>query len=377
MGMSMKNVLLNNQFMLNAAFWWKCRIESKLRHGRPQQYKKPAWHMTERVVQECKQLHMALIADEMTYQNFCTLCQIHLLSPQNWRDVLEKEKPDVFFCESAWSGTTEQKDCWRYQIYGRSGLWFENRKTLYDIIKYCREAGIPTVFWNKEDPAYFGDDAHNFVATASWFDFVLTTAEECIDAYHKMGFENVGTMPFGYSPDLFYPLPGEFDCGRAVFFGSWYQDQPVRCQDMIRLFDMVLDMGMNLEIYDRHAYTDEKRFTYPEKYRPYVRSGVSYIDIPSTIGRPCYAINVNTVMESETMYARRVLELMACGCIIISNESIGLRRRFGNRIWFCEDDFDNSQIEQIRTINQEEVQLNDAWEIRLNSLFLQMGLIQQ
>ena len=183
-------------------------------------------------------------------------------------------------------------------------------------------------------------------------------------------------MPFGYSPEIFHPLPGEFDRDRAVFFGGWYQEQTQRCHDIEQVFDMLLAGGMHLEIYDRHAGAKEKRFAYPEKYRPYLRPGVPYTEIPAVIGRPCYAVNINTVTDSETMYARRVPELMACGCVIVSNESRGLRSRFGDRIWFCGEDFDAGSADRVRRENQKEVLLNDTWKAKLYDLFKQLGLTQ-
>ena len=318
-------------------------------------------------------IRVALICDEMTYRCFEGLCKNILLTPQNWKKELEGFQPDLFFCESAWSGTIEQRECWRYRIYANHNLFFDNRRELKSILGYCARTEIPTIFWNKEDPTFFSDDAHCFSDTALLFDHVFTTAAECIPKYLQKGANSVNLLSFGYPQHLFYPLPGEFDSNRAVFFGSWYADHPQRCQDMESIFDFVLSEGMKLEIYDRYAGTRNKRNRYPQKYLPYIRASVPYDKIRETIGRPCFAININTVTKSMTMFSRRVFELMACGCVIISNESLGLSDRFGSNIWFLDTEFDKGCVDQIRLENMQQVQRYDTWEQRLKSVFEQTG----
>ncbi len=357
--------LANHSMLLNLAFFWNCRVKSLLRYGPACPYQKPTWRL-QRQETQASRLQVALIGDEMTYQGLQGVFQqTVLLSPQGWYQEMEGVHPDVLFCESAWTGALQQKECWRWKIYRNHRLGFENRKELRDILKYCREAGIPTIFWNKEDPVYFGEAAHDFADTALWFDHVLTTAKECVARYQALGQRNVSVMQFGYPTQWFYPLDGPFDYSRAVFFGSWYGDQPQRCQDMRRLFDMVLAKGITLEIYDRQCASSNPKHQYPENYRPFVRPGVPYQQIRQTIGRPCYALNINTVRNSETMFARRVLELMACGCLIISNDSPGLRREFGEKIWFLDEPFPIERTEEIRLANLKNVQENHTWHARV------------
>ena len=45
-----------------------------------------------------------------------------------------------------------------------------------------------------------------------------------------------------------------------------------------------------------------------------------------------YGINLNTIKQSQSMFARRVYELMASNTAIISNFSRGLRTNFGDLI---------------------------------------------
>ena len=56
-----------------------------------------------------------------------------------------------------------------------------DRSILFEILKYCKENKIPTVFWNKEDPVHYNNEyGGSFSDTAKNFDYIFTSAEECI-----------------------------------------------------------------------------------------------------------------------------------------------------------------------------------------------------
>ncbi|MDR1091892.1 MAG: glycosyltransferase, partial [Prevotella sp.] len=133
---------------------------------------------------------------------------------------------------------------------------------------------------------------------------------------------------------IYYPDEKIAKQNTAVFAGSWYNQHPDRCKQMTKLFDFVLDHDIELIIYDRKSGTGHTSNQYPKKYSQYIRSAVSFDQLGDIFRKCRYAININTVTDSETMFARRVYEAMACGCIIISNESKGLRKTFEKKIWF-------------------------------------------
>ena len=299
------------------------------------------------------ELKLAVISDEMTYVNLEGFCRVSFLTPDNWFRVMEEEQPDVFFCEAAWSGNEAHKDAWRGKIYKNGRLLFENRKVLFQILDYCRRSGIKTVFWNKEDPVYFGDMCHDFADTALHFDYIFTTAAECVEKYEARGHRQVSVMHFGFSPQLF-DCPAEQEKeDHAIFAGSWYGDHPNRCRDMEAIFDLLLKMGIPLKIYDRHFGSENPVHRFPEKYHMYIHPAVSYEVLPELYRKARFAVNINTETDSETMYARRVHELMACRCIVISNESKGMRKNFGKNVWFAGEPFELEREAEIRSQNYE------------------------
>lgn len=290
---------------------------------------------------------VAFICDEMTWLDFQNQCQSMFLSPKTWREQMDAFQPELLFCESAWDGSVCGWPDWRGRIYRNGGIWFENRKILLELLEYCRVRKIPTAFWNKEDPTFWQHPRYDFTDTALRFDYLFTTAEECVPRYQALGHRRVFVLPFGVNTGLFSPADYTPESGRVLFAGSWFGDMPQRCRDMSLLFDHVLEQGMTLDIYDRKSGSGGKNFRFPQRYEPYIHPGVPYLELPSLLGRYEYALNVNSVTDSYTMCSRRVLQMAACGMNIITNPSPAMasmeglrlsRQCAGGRILYFESD---------------------------------------
>lgn len=277
---------------------------------------------------------IAFICDEMTWQDFHPYSDSVFLHPKIWKKQLEEIQPEILFCESAWSGIDGYRNVWRGRVYRDTRVPFENRQILLDVLKYCKDKNIVTVFWNKEDPTYFNHAIYNFTDTALRFDHVFTTAAECIERYEKYGHESVHLLPFGVNLSNFYPAKEKSGINSALFAGSWFGDHPGRCADLEMLLDYALAKGWTLDIYDRYSGSTEEKYRFPSKYAPYLHPAVPFARIPELCRRYQYAINVNTVVNSPTMISRRVLQLAACGVTIVSNDSQGFDAlRDCLRIW--------------------------------------------
>lgn len=304
-----------------------------------------AWILYEKVKFHSKQftydadgpikVKIGLICDQITYEDFKRECAVILITPQNWKNVLSKSPPDILFCESAWSGAGENKDCWRGQIYRNHKVAFEHRRTLFSILERCKAMQIPTVFWNKEDPIFFEDWKHDFVDTALRFDYIFTTAEECIPRYRALGHREVHLLQFGFSPHLFNPVGSSKMKAQAFFAGSWYRDQPERCRDMIQLFKYVQDHDLPLTIFDRNSGVSAGKNHFPEEYKKWIKPSVPFADLSTFTKEYLYAINVNTEKKSKTMFARRVYEMMAENHVIISNLSKCMELEFPEGVYYC------------------------------------------
>ncbi|WP_302819314.1 MULTISPECIES: hypothetical protein [Hungatella] len=275
-------------------------------------------------IKEMSDLNIAIISDEMTYENFSFECHLYSLTPHNWIDIFSQNQIDIFFCESTWEGRKKQKQCWRGRIYKNHDVYFESRKDLFKILAYCKSNQIPTVFWNKEDPTYYGSHKYDFVDTALYFDYIFTTAEECIEMYQKRGHKNVYLMTFGFSPYLYNPLGSTDKEKKAIFAGSWFAEQTHRCNTLSALLHKILNQHIPLDIYDRQSSSRQAGRRYPEEFQKYVQPSIPQSLLGKKIKHCYYAININTVIDSTSMFARRVYELMASNVYIISGESIAM-----------------------------------------------------
>ena len=318
-----------------------------------------------------KDVKVAFICDDMTYKCFSQECDARFVTPNNWHNIFDEFMPDIFFCESAWSGIKEYGECWRGKIYKNNNVLFETRKVLFGILDYCKRHNIKTVFWNKEDPTYFGNDKYDFVDTALKFDYIFTTCAECVERYKKLGKNNTEVLMFGFTPKFFNPMNSFPKENFAVFAGSWYNNEKERCMDMENLFDNILNKNINLKIYDRYFNSNNVNTVFPQKYSLFNKGSIPFDKLGREIKKAKYAVNINTVKNSDTMFARRVFELMACNTVVISNYSKGMKKMFENNVWFLGENFEYS--EKLLEDNLYNVLKNHTNEIRFKSILRRIG----
>lgn len=317
---------------------------------------------------------VAMICDQMTFEAFRRECGVVCLTPWNWRAVLRETPPDFVLCESAWEGIQGSGACWRGRIYRNHRVKFEHRRILFAILKNCRRQGIPTVFWNKEDPTFWGDQQYDFVDTALRFDYIFTTAEECILRYQELGHRNVQALPFGFSPNLFNPIGSGRMKREAFFAGSWYQDQKERCRDMTQMFQYMEANDVPYTIYNRNygIYRTDNQF--PEPYKSRCRPGIPYTKLDAATKRYLYGLNINTAKDSQTMFARRVYEMMAGNHVVISNRAKGLEREFPDSVWYFDQSRVPDDVPDMRRKNLEHVFHFHTYEKRLNTILRVLGM---
>jgi len=305
------------------------------------------------------EINVAFLSDEFSYNSFRDECHLLSVSPDNWKDVFENNEIDFFFCESAWTGIDPVKHPWKGQVYCSINFPKENRTKLLEILDYCKTKNIPTVFWNKEDPAFYGDKVHNFVDTAIKFDHIFTTSIECVERYKQdYGHRSVHLLMFATQPRLFNPIENFDRTEDIIFAGSWYWQYPQRSKEMEMIFDKIIENNYNLLIFDRYFYSQDPNHFYPNKYKPYIKPPVPHSEIEIAYKRSKYALNVNTIVDSETMFARRVFELMSSNTLVISNYSKGMDNLFGENVIFVKNK--DTIIDLSKHIEQRKYCLNEV-----------------
>ena len=304
----------------------------------------------------CWLIKIAVILDEFSYNSFKYEFNAVTFEPSNWLEIFEKENPNLFLCESAWSGGP-----WQGKINFDAKNKTENRIILFDILKYCNEHEIPTIFWNKEDPINFD----SFFDTAIRFDHIFTSAVECVPRYEKeVNHNSVHCLMFGAQPKLFNPIDINERSEDIIFAGSWYGRHTQRSIEMMEIFDNILDSGFKLKIYDRfHEFSKEHpSYRFPDKYREFINLPVPHDQIEKVYKESKYALNINTVTKSKTMFARRAFELMLCNTLVLSNHSEGMHNLFGDNVVFISTD-------KIDLSNSKKKRINNLYNVLKNHTY--------
>jgi len=264
----------------------------------------------------CK-LNIACIMDEFTFGSFQPEAVLHQLTPSNWKGELEASNPDLLFIESAWRGKDE---LWGSKVGHTSA-------ELQGIVAWCRAKNVPTVFWCKEDPIHF----ETFLNTAKLVDHVFTTDIDCIHRYKAaLGHDRVYLLPFACQPAANNPIETYQRKDAFCFAGAYYVRYPERTRDLGD-FVMELPTFRPLEIYDRNYGKNDPNYQFPEEYQQYIVGTLPFDQIDKAYKGYRYAINLNSIKQSQSMFARRVFELLASNTITISNFSRGIRHSLA--IW--------------------------------------------
>jgi glycosyltransferase involved in cell wall biosynthesis len=303
-------------------------------------------------------IKIAVIFDEFTYKSFKYEFNAIPIEPSNWFEIFEKEKPDLFLCESAWQGIDSEKMPWKRKIYVDPYSKSENRTILLDILRYCNKHYIPSIFWNKEDPT----DFRIFHDTALKFDHIFTTTEECIQRYKECGHKSVHCLMFAAQPKLFNPIEKQERSDDIVFAGSWYNRFPHRSRDMGEIFDHILDSGFKLKIYDRNYHLNDPQRTFPDKYDEFINPPIPFNQIEKVYKESKYALSINTINKSNSMFSRRVFELMLCNTLVLSNYSKGMIKIFGDNVIIIGED-------NIDLFNEDEKRINNLYNVLKNHTY--------
>lgn len=273
---------------------------------------------------ELHDLRVAAILDSMSAACFEPECRLLRPTPNNWKTLLAEQRPHLLLVESAWHGND---DSWQYKV---AHYDHPDASGLAEVLQWCREHGIPTVFWNKEDPVHFD----RFEKNAALFDHLFTTDARCIPRYEALSgarFRSVEALPFAAQPRLHNPAGAPERLRLACFAGSYYATRHIsRRRQLEMLLDAAKDFG--LTIYDRNFGKGGNQFRFPERFEPYIRGGLSYNQVVEAYRSYRVFLNVNSVERSPTMMSRRVFELLACGTAVVSTEAEAIEKIFGDHV---------------------------------------------
>ncbi|MFD6444799.1 glycosyltransferase [Promicromonospora sp. NPDC060204] len=279
-----------------------------------------------------RDLRVGVILDDFSRLAFAPEWHQVALTPTTWQDELASGL-DLLFVESAWNGND---GAWQYHLTGTSAP----RPAFAELVAACRAAGVPTVFWNKEDPVHFAD----FLDAARLFDRVYTTDVDRVPAYvEALGHDRVGVLEFAAQPAVHNPvrLHGRGPERDVAFAGMYFAHKyPERREQMDLLLGAALDvsprMRHGLEIFSRFRGKDEK-YQFPAPLDGRVVGSLDYDRMLTAYREYKVFLNVNSVVGSPSMCARRIFEITASGTPVVSTPSAAVGEYFpGDEVFVAE-----------------------------------------
>ncbi|WP_225205313.1 CgeB family protein [Novosphingobium huizhouense] len=273
-------------------------------------------------------LRIALVADELTRACLSHECTVLDVAGDDFSALSGAARPDLLLVESAWHGIGGS---WKGRIARYPAWMLRSNRRLRALVAKARDLGIPAAFWNKEDGVHFP----RFIDSARLFDHVFTVDANCLPRYRaEMGVQaRLDVLPFPVQP-AFHAFTGfHFERNDANFVGSYsshVHDARRAWQDMA--FRAVLDAGMGLVVYDRNSNRQRQVYRYPDLPGLEVRAAVDHAATAQIYKTNLVSLNVNTVTDSETMFSRRLVEILACGGIAVTSPARSVDASFRD---FC------------------------------------------
>ena len=269
-------------------------------------------------------LRVAAIFDEMSAACFAPECDLIPLTFDGWREQLDRHRPDLLLVESAWSANDGE---WQYRIakYPRKDL--VGLPALRALLDGCRERGVPTAFWNKEDPVHFDRFArsggplrprlhhrcrlrralpgparqgHRHARSPSPRSRASTTRPRSSGSAAP---RRVSPVPVPRPPSRPPPFAGGTAGRRPPATGS---------------------SSTTAVSPPTTAHS-----AFPERFQPHVLGASLTSDVLDVYKSHRVFLNANSVAGSATMCSRRVFELAACDTPILSTPGAALTELFG------------------------------------------------
>ncbi|MCS4594605.1 glycosyltransferase [Brevibacterium sediminis] len=269
-----------------------------------------------------RKLRIGIIADRFLFDSLKDAAHVVPINPETYEQ--DMADIDLLLITSAWRGLADE--WFNVALSGSPARQILESK----IVPFARANEIPIAFYSKEDPPNY----EQFAPLAKFADHVFTSAVECVPRYREYLHHEVPVtvLPFAVNFVHHHPLGSMRHSGREfVFAGSWFEHKyPERKSSAQRIFDGLLSAGADLTIVDRNLELDTEKFAkaerylFPERYLPHLHRPIDHETLLDLQRLLPVGINLNSVVNSQSMYANRIIELQAMGTFIVSNYNAGV-----------------------------------------------------
>lgn len=274
---------------------------------------------------DARRLKVALVADELTSACLAAECRVMNATPRNGAFVLRLWRPDVLFVESSWRGARES---WKYKIASYPDFPERTNEALRRLVEAAKARGIPTVFWNREDGVHFD----RFIESARLFDAIFTVDETMIPRYREVVGPHVPVQVMMFAAQHRFHSPAAIEPARRAAFVGSYDAEIHRHRRLWQEMMFGAAEGIGLTIFDRNSGRRNPKYRVPPR---------QWIDVRKAIPHPATAdvyrshvanLNINTIENSPTAFSRRLVEILACGGLAVTNPTPAVERMFAD---FC------------------------------------------
>lgn len=247
----------------------------------------------------------------------------------------------------------------------------ESRKIAQEYDKI----NCPVLFWSREDPNHYG----NFLSDARYADIIGTCCSDCIPKYeaepnrkkqtqksrwngkdwhglpeprtsfHRLLDRKVISLPMAVAPEIFYPpdkpyADREWD---IVFLGNRYITRKIRNDAeeavVIAAAKWAVANGKKMGVWG-HDGAPYGWWKVPEIYNTGIYQGrVDRLEAADIYRNAKVALSVSSNDYSPTMAPNRVVQIAACGTILIAYKSPATRWQTENHCFSSHSDLDTKQ----------------------------------
>lgn len=284
---------------------------------------------------DLKGLRVAIVADQELRRVLEPACRLVSVRPDDWREILDRDRPDLLLVESAWRAN---RGAWQYRIAWYAHPLAIGLADLRALTIGCQERGIPTVFWDTAGSRGGG----RFDEAAALFDAVLTVEPTLVEGYSAMPGRRariVDVLAPGVDAavgqrDEVAPASGRVvpPAARPVFVGAFDPAAPLADREAFeRLLDAAVPFG--LEIRDLAGIGGPDAADFPARFWGAIaaRTNGSGAAIPGWL-RDAAVVLVDAPDSGAEAVPVRLLEAIAAGTPAVSTPSRAVRSAFGGAI---------------------------------------------
>ncbi len=170
-----------------------------------------------------------------------------------------------------------------------------------------------------------------FIESAKLFDHIFTVDENCISKYQAVvdSHVTVNTLMFDIQPSIHHFTGFHFKYNETNFVGSYsHHIHSKRRTWQNLIFEASSETKTKLTIFDRNSNRKSSKYRYPKYDNMSINTAVAYVETAQIYKDYLISFNVNTIEDSTTMFSRRLIEIIACGGIAITNNTPAVESYF-------------------------------------------------